>query len=68
MRSLPAGLRLSAALAALICFGLPACESTDPPRKKRPPLPGEEVSELSWGRPTGPNDVPTPFGGLPMSR
>ena len=47
---------------------LVSCESTETVKlKKRPPLPGEDVNELSWGRPTGPNDVSTPFG-MPMSR
>lgn len=56
------------AAALLICAGLSACESTETVKpKKRPPLPGEEVNELSWGRPTGPNDVPSPYG-MPMSR
>jgi hypothetical protein len=56
-------------LIALVGAGLAGCESNKPPltKKKRPPLPGEEVSDLSWSRPTGPNDVPTPMG-LPMSR
>jgi hypothetical protein len=44
-----------------------SCESTEPKKKKRPPLPGEDESDLSWNRPTGPNDISTPFG-LPMSR
>jgi len=57
-----------AAAALLLCAGLASCESTGTVKpKKRPPLPGEEVNELSWGRPTGPNDVSTPYG-MPMSR
>lgn len=49
------------------CAGLTACETTDNgKKKKRPPLPGEEMSDLSWGRPTGPNDISSPLG-LPMS-
>jgi len=54
----------------LACTALVSCHSTDEESlkpKKRAPLPGEDVNELSWGRPTGPNDVSTPFG-LPMSR
>jgi hypothetical protein len=60
-------LRLSFCAWAL-CAGLVSCESTETVKpKKRPPLPGEDVNELSWGRPTGPNDLSTPFG-MPMSR
>ena len=56
------------AAALMLCAALVSCESTETVKpKKRPPLPGEEVNELSWGRPTGPNDVSTPYG-LPMSR
>ena len=57
-------------LAALVaaCAGLVACASDQPKPKKHPPLPGEEINELSWGRPTGPNDSGSPLGGLPMSR
>ena len=60
------------ALASTLIIGacacaLASCESTDPPKKKRPLLPGEEISDLNWNRPTGPNDVSTPMG-LPMSR
>ncbi len=65
MRLLPT--RIAPVLAAVLCFALNACESTEPKKKRRPPLPGEEVNDLSWGRPTGPNDVSTPYG-LPMSR
>ena len=65
MRSLP--VRIIAITAGLFCLGLQACESTGPKKKPRPPLPGEELSELGWSRPTGPNDVSTPYG-LPMSR
>jgi hypothetical protein len=48
--------------------GLTACQSSDTSlkEKKRPLLPGEEINDLSWSRPTGPNDVATPMG-LPMS-
>jgi hypothetical protein len=63
-----APVRFAAALLVL-CAGLVSCETTETTMKpkKRPPLPGEDVNELSWGRPTGPNDVTTPFG-MPMSR
>jgi hypothetical protein len=55
-------------LLVLLGMVLCSCESSDTVKpKKRPPLPGEEVNELSWGRPTGPNDVASPYG-LPMSR
>ena len=60
--------RISALAAALICAGLCACQSTDTPApKKRAALPGENDSELNWGRGTGPNDFASPLG-LPMSR
>ena len=60
--------RIVVLLVAGICSGLVSCETTDQPKpKKRPPLPGEEASELNWNRATGPNDVVTPMG-LPMSR
>ncbi|HWB04134.1 MAG TPA: hypothetical protein VG796_13990 [Verrucomicrobiales bacterium] len=55
------------AVIALVIPGLSSCESTTLKEKKRPPLPGEEQSDLSWSRPTGPNDVVSPLG-LPMSR
>lgn len=56
------------AAALLLSTALISCESTETVKpKKRPPLPGEDVNELSWGRPTGPNDISTPFG-MPMSR
>jgi len=56
------------AIALLTALLVPSCESTETVKpKKRPPLPGENESELSWGRATGPNDVSTPFG-MPMSR
>jgi hypothetical protein len=65
MRTRP--LRFAAALLVL-GTALVSCESTETVKpKKRPPLPGEEINELSWGRPTGPNEVATPFG-MPMSR
>ena len=58
---------LLVSMAAVVFACLPACESTEGVKpKKRPPLPGETDSELSWSRPTGPNDVQTPMG-LPMS-
>ena len=63
----PLSVRITAICAGLIGFALPACESTEPKRKPRPPLPGEELNEQSWNKPTGPNDVATPYG-LPMSR
>jgi hypothetical protein len=60
---------LRLAVMAAACAGLVACASDQPKPKKHPPLPGEEINELSWGgRPTGPNDVASPLGGLPMSR
>ena len=63
MRFLPVSLA-----AALLSAGLCSCESTETVKpKKRPPLPGEEVNELSWGRPTSANEVSTPYG-MPMSR
>ena len=65
MRMLPA--RIAAVTAGLLCLVLNSCESTGPKKKPRPPLPGEEVNELGWSRPTGPSDVATPYG-LPMSR
>lgn len=50
---------------------LAACQSVDTAgtkkKKPRPPLPGEEDSELSWNRPTRQSEVGTPFG-LPTSR
>jgi hypothetical protein len=69
MRTPPAMKCSAVVLIAFLGAGLAGCESNKPPlsKKKRPPLPGEEVSDLSWSRPTGPNDVPTPMG-LPMSR
>jgi hypothetical protein len=67
MRSLPAVFHCFAIVAAAVSLGLSGCASSEPPRKKRPPLPGEEVSDLSWSRPTGPNDIGTPMG-LPLSR
>lgn len=59
--------RILTLAAGLLCIALNACESTEPRKKVRPPLPGEELNELGWSRPTGPNDVSTPYG-LPMSR
>lgn len=64
MRFLP----VSLAAVLLLSAGLCSCESTETVKpKKRPPLPGEEVNELSWGRPTSANEVSTPYG-MPMSR
>ena len=60
----------AAAAALLFCAGMVASCASDETAlqpKKRPPLPGEEVNELSWGRPTSANEVSTPYG-LPMSR
>ncbi len=59
--------KIITAVAGLLCLTLPSCESTEPKKKPRPPLPGEELNEQSWNKPTGPNDVTTPYG-LPMSR
>lgn len=67
MRTLPARISLTATVVSFMGIALNACESTETAKKKRPLLPGEEMSELSWSRPTGPNDVVTPIG-LPMSR
>jgi hypothetical protein len=64
MRSLPS--RLLVVMTVITLTGLTACETTELKEKKRPPLPGEEVSDLSWSRPTGPNEISTPMG-LPMS-
>ncbi len=62
VRRIGAGVLLSLGLVVA------SCESTESVKeKKRPPMPGEEVNELSWGRPTGPNDVMSPYG-IPMSR
>src|SRR5262249_30062586 len=61
--------RLLAVMMGFALTALTGCESTESTaikEKKHPPLPGEEVSDLSWSRPTGPNDVVTPMG-LPMS-
>ena len=58
---------LAAALTTLISFSAASCETDQPKKKKRPPLPGEEDSDLSWSRPTGPNEISTPFG-IPTSR
>lgn len=60
------------ALVLSVCCGiaLTACSTSDDvvlKKKKRPALPGEEDSELSWSRPTSANEVATPMG-LPMSR
>ncbi len=53
-------------LAVVSAAGFTACESTDTVKvKKRPPLPGENDSELSWNKP-GPNDMANPMG-IPMS-
>ena len=57
-------------LASCAVMVLGACESTDGGRKKkktRPPLPGEEASDLSWSRPTKSSEISSPFG-LPTSR
>ena len=59
--------KIISATAGLLCFALPSCESSEPKKKPRPPLPGEELNEQSWNKPTGPNDVANPYG-LPMSR
>ena len=63
-------LRLSIACLSTCLFA--ACAADDGPKvtkkkKKRPLLPGEEVSDLSWNRPVRANDVATPLG-MPMSR
>ena len=63
----PLPLRFAAAV-LLAAAALVSCESTETVKpKKRPPLPGEDVNELSWGRPTSASEVSTPFG-MPMSR
>jgi hypothetical protein len=54
----------------VMALALVACETPDGGRRKkktRPPLPGEEASDLSWGRPTKASDISSPFG-LPTSR
>jgi hypothetical protein len=66
MSSLP--LLRSFVFTVIAFTALTGCQSTDTglKEKKHPPLPGEDVSDLSWSRPTGPNDISTPMG-LPMS-
>jgi hypothetical protein len=58
----------------LLLFCVAACAvscASDPipkkKKKKRPPLPGEDASDLSWNRPVRANDVGSPLG-MPMSR
>ncbi len=59
---------LALTVSAVICLTAISCESDQTiKKKKRPPLPGEEESDLSWSRPTGPNDINSPLG-MPMSR
>lgn len=55
----------AASIGAAVLFS--GC-STSKPKKKRPPLPGEEdVSTLGWGR-AYPGDPQPGLGGFPQSR
>ncbi len=57
-------------LIAVAVAGLVSCESTEETarRKARPKLPGDEIDEKSWNRPTRSDDFASPLGGMPMSR
>jgi hypothetical protein len=55
------------ATATVALFG--ACSNTDDigrPKKKPAPIPGDDISEQSWNKPTRQQDFSTPFG-LPTS-
>jgi hypothetical protein len=64
-------IRLFILCAATASLTLTSCSSTDEEhaaRKPRPRLPGDEIDEKSWNRPTRSEDFSSPMGGMPMSR
>ena len=64
-------MKISAIILAAASFtGLVSCESTKETagHKPRPKLPGDEIDEKSWNRPTRGDDFASPMGGMPMSR